>query len=919
MKKSCLLVLSCLSFAILFAQKKPLDHTVYNNWQSIGERVISPNGKWVAYTIDVQEGDNDLVIQSADALRKTTVPRGYGAQITSDNRYVVFRIKALFKDIREARIKKKKPEEFPKDSLGIFALGGDSVWKKPLTGGFKVPEVYSGWIAYILEKDKGNEKDGSDLVLYNPAKNESRQFAQVSEYLFDKNGKHLLIYQLKKAKDSLGMARVLYHDISSNQTDTLSRGGLSFKSFVVSDNGEQVAYVAQRDSSDKALQQFYGLWFYRDGMDSAQLAVNRKSSGMKLGMTVSEYGNLSFSKSGSRLFFGSSVIQPPRDTTIPDIDKVSVDVWHYKDDYLQTVQQVRANRDQRESFLSVYDIETGWVRQLASREIPTVIATQDGDGRQFVGITDFGKRIESQWTGNTKKDIYLIDPSTGTNRLIRENFEGVFNASFISPSGNQMIWYDYKAKAYFGYDGKTAKNISTGLKVKLFDEGHDLPNDPFPYGILGWPEGDSTVLVYDKFEVWKLDLTGKKSPLRVFASLDPRGKNIVVRRINTDPEEKYIKMTGEQLFSLYSETNKSFGLWQSSFDKPQPLPVVNSGFDYGTPVKAREAATLLFTKENFKQAPDLYTSLADGPETRLSAINPQQADYLWGTAELFTWKAYNGKQSTGIIYKPENFDPRKKYPMICYFYEEMSNTLHTYYAPAPIRSMINIPFYTSRGYVIFVPDIKYKIGYPGQGAYDYVVSGARAVVKKGYVDSTRMAIQGHSWGGYQVAYLITRTNLFKAAWSGAPVVNMTSAYGGIRWETGLNRQFQYEKTQSRIGATLWEKKQLYLENSPLFYLDRVKTPVVILHNDADGAVPWYQGIEMFTALRRLGKQVWMLNYNGEGHGLTVRKDRLDYQIRMQQFFDWILKGEKPTRWITDGVPYVEKGKDWGLDEPGENN
>lgn len=917
MKKALFSFFFVLPLMTLFAQKKPLDHSVYDGWQSIGERQISPNGKWVVYTIDVQEGDNELVIQSSDARSKLTIPRGYNATVTSDNRYVIFKIKPLFKDTREAKIKKKKPEEFPKDSLGIVVLGNDSVWKKPLVAGFKVPEVFNGWIAYTLEKEKGSEKDGADLLLYQVVKNETRKFSQVAEYLFDKNGDRLLVYQTKKAKDSLGMSMVLYHDIFSNQTDTLSRGGVAFKNFVVAENGKQVAYVAQRDSSEKALQQFYGLWFYREGMDSAQLVVNRKSTGMQLGMTVSEFGNLSFSKNNNRLFFGSSAILPPKDTTIPDIDKVSLDIWHYKEDYLQTVQQVRANRDLRESFLAVYDIETGWVKQLASRELPTVMMTNEGDGDQFVGITDFGKRVESQWTGNTKKDIYLIDVNTGKARLIKENLEGVIAPSYVSPSGKYVAWYDYKSKAYFVHDGNTARNLTAGIKVKLYDEGHDSPSEPSPYGGMGWQTGDSALFVYDRFEIWKLDVTGKAAPVRVFATQDPRKKNIVIRRVITDREEKYIKPEERQVFSLFSEENKSFRIWQSSLNKPEALPVVNTGYDYGNPIKAKDAETFLFTRENFRESPDLFTQASGGTETRLSAINPQQSDYWWGTAELISWKAYNGKQATGIVYKPENFDPKKKYPMICYFYEEMSNTLHTYYAPAPIRSAINIPFYTSRGYVIFVPDIKYKIGYPGQGAYDYVVSGARAVVRKGYVDSTRMAIQGHSWGGYQVAYLITRTNLFKAAWSGAPVVNMTSAYGGIRWESGLNRQFQYEKTQSRIGATLWEKKQLYLENSPLFYMDRVKTPVVIMHNDADGAVPWYQGIEMFTALRRLGKQVWMLNYNGEGHGLTVRKDRLDYQIRMQQFFDWILKGDKPTRWITEGVPYLEKGKDWGLEQVNE--
>jgi dipeptidyl aminopeptidase/acylaminoacyl peptidase len=264
------------------------------------------------------------------------------------------------------------------------------------------------------------------------------------------------------------------------------------------------------------------------------------------------------------------------------------------------------------------------------------------------------------------------------------------------------------------------------------------------------------------------------------------------------------------------------------------------------------------------------------------------------------------------VYKPEDFDPKKKYPMIAYFYERSSDGLYGYSAPAPTPSRLNIPFFVSRGYIVFVPDIWYKTGYPGQSAYDYIVSGTRALVAKGYVDSTKLGLQGQSWGGYQIAHLITRTNLYAAAWAGAPVANMTSAYGGIRWGTGLNRQFQYEKTQSRIGATLWEKPNLYIENSPLFYFPKVKTPVVIMHNDADGAVPWYQGIEMFTALRRLGKPVWMLNYNNEDHNLVERRNRKDIQIREQQFFDYLLKGDKPAKWIAEGVPAILKGRDWGL-------
>ena len=344
-----------------------------------------------------------------------------------------------------------------------------------------------------------------------------------------------------------------------------------------------------------------------------------------------------------------------------------------------------------------------------------------------------------------------------------------------------------------------------------------------------------------------------------------------------------------------------------------PAEFKNQPYYIGSPSKAKDDYTYIYTKESYINSPDLYIYAQGKDEQKLSSINAQQNNYNWGTAELYQWKTFSGKSSTGILYKPENFDSTKKYPMILYFYEKLSDGLYRYQAPSPTPSRLNISFFVSRGYIVFAPDIEYTIGHPAKSAYDYIVSAAKDLARKKWVDSKNIGIQGQSWGGIQVAQLVTMTDMFKAAWSGAPVANMTSAYGGIRWQTGMNRQFQYEKTQSRIGATLWEKPELYIENSPLFHLPKVKTPMVIMANDADGAVPWYQGIELFTGLVRLGKPVWLLNYNGEAHNLVERKNKKDIQIREQQFFDWLLKGNKPAKWITEGVPAISKGKDWGLE------
>jgi dienelactone hydrolase len=969
----------------LLAQKKPLDHSVYDGWQHIGERMISNDGKWVVYTVDPQQGDNELVIQSSDAKYKKLVVRGYNAVITEDSRYVIFKIKPFYKDTREARIRKIKTDDFLKDSLAIVELGKENIWKTARVKTYKTPEKAYGWVAYHLEKaieqsksknqattndkkitdslnrvidslnaiirsfpqNKNNARDddeltsnyedaegdepnsaitetGTDLVLRKLETGEEKIFANALEFYFNKTGQKLLIEVSRNPKDSLSKSFVLLYDLQKRITDTLSRRGNDFKNFAMTDDGSQIAYVAERDATPKELQKFYKLWYYKDGMDSASLLVDKNSPGVKTGMTISENGTVSFSKSGKRLFFGTAPIEPPKDTTLVEFEHPKVDIWHYNDDYLQTVQNfpARLQNDLKESFLAVYDFNDGAVKQLGSKEIPQIIQTNEGDGDTFIGVTDFGKRIESQWIGNTKKDIYAIDIKTGDKKLVKEN---LFGQVYPSSTGKYILWYDRKAKNYFAWDGTTTRNITAKIKWPLWNEDAEVPEDPGPYGVMGWHEGDSAVYVYDKYDIWKVDPNGKLLPINYLNQNSGRKNKIVTRYVSIDPEKKYIKNNESILVRQFNDSTKEAGynIFFPAWVKFK-MGYLNNFF-YSQPLKAKMADVLIYTKENFNKSPDLYvadtigsswfdvTDIIAFSDNQLSFINPQQKNYNWGTAELFNWKAYNGKEATGIVYKPEDFDPKKKYPMICYFYETLSDNLNTYHAPAPIRSAINIPFFVSRGYIIFLPDIHYGTGHPGKDAYNYVVSGARALVKKGFVDSTNMAIQGHSWGGYQVMEIITMTKLFKAAWAGAPVANMTSAYGGIRWESGVSRQFQYEKSQSRIGATLWQKPQLYIDNSPLFHLDKVTTPLVIMANDADGAVPWYQGIELFTAMRRLGKKIWMFNYNGQGHGLTQRQDMLDYHIRMQQFFDWILKGEKPAKWIIEGIPAVKKGKDWGLE------
>ena len=954
--------LSVLLFPLyIFAQKKPLDHTIYDSWQSLGEHMISNDGKWVVYTVTPQEGDADLFIQATNNTGfKKQIPRGYNALITEDSRFLVFKIKPTYKETREAKIKKKKPEDFPKDSIGIIELGKNDLIKVAKIKSFKTPDKVGGWLAYQKEREqittkagsptqktvdslkhtidslvllvnqikniKGGSTDeadaddvpstsatsmeGSDLILRNLGNGRELTFKNVADYYFNSYGQKLLIKVARSPKDSLSQNAVVLYDLSKGIKDTILKGGNDFRGFALTEDGSKVAFVAERDTNTKALQKTYDLYLYKSGYDSAELLIDRKSCGMQLGTTVSENGTVSFSKNGNRLFFGTAPIPSLKDTSQVDIDLVKLDIWHYKDDYLQTQQLFQLNNELKRSYLAVYDFGKQEMRQLGSKGLPNVIQTNEGDGDIFLAVTDTGRRVEAQWTGKTRKDIYAVNLKTGKNILVKKDFEGQV---YPSSTGKYILLYDTKARNYSVWNGTEIKTITSGIKVPLYNEENDVPDEPSPYGIMGWHQGDSAVYIYDRYDVWKVDPTSSNAPINL--TQGRKDKN-TFRYVKIDEDEKYITSGQLLCFKVQNQTTKKGGIYLGN-DLAGHIsikPLFNVGpYNYAFITKAKKADQYIFTKENYTQSPDLYELNSSGSEQKLSELNPQQSNYNWGTAELYHWKAINGKDATGILYKPENFDSTKKYPMLIYFYEKLSDGLYNYIPPAPTPSRLNISFFVSRGYLVLAPDISYTVGHPGKDAYNYVVSGAQSLSKKKWVDAKNIGIQGQSWGGYQVAYLVTATHMFKAAWAGAPVVNMFSAYGGIRWESGNNRQSQYEKGQSRIGSTPWQHPELYIENSPFFHLQNITTPLVIMSNDADGAVPWYQGIEFFTAMRRLNKKIWLLSYNGEAHNLVERKNRKDIQIREQQYFDWLLKGEHPSKWLTEGVPAVKKGKDWGLE------
>jgi dipeptidyl aminopeptidase/acylaminoacyl peptidase len=933
-------LLIALPLSLQSQAKKPLSHDVYDGWKRVAGESISNNGKWILYSAEPQEGDAHLIILNSDSKSYDTIPRGVGGKFTEASDFAVFSIKPIFSEVRKLKIAKKKADDLPKDSLGIMRLATKVLVKVPRVKSFKLPEKGSGWLAYQLEKepvdttkkgkkpvkkedgvdadeDQADKKDekGTTVRLRNLAAGKEYDFLFATDFAFSKNGKRFIV--AIGGNDSTVKAGVLtvntekaLGDTAKLPIDTLAWGKGKFKNVVCDEEGMQSAFVADRDTS-KAKQRFYSLYYWIDGIKSAEIVADTLTQGLPKRWLISENEKISFSKDGKKLFFGTAPIPMPEDTTMNDEESAKLDVWNWQDPLLQSQQLKDLDKEKKRGYTSVIHLKKRKFVQLATQDIPTVNVGLEGNADVALGLSNMPYRKVISWDGGYN-DVYIVDVNAGSVKKILEKTKG--NPT-LSPATQYVSWYAESDSSWRTYNLKSGKivNLTKAIPVAFHNELNDVPDDPPPHGMAGWTKDDKDILIYDRFDVWRLDPDGKRAPENL--TRIGRKDQIRFRYVRLDPEAKFIDPAAPILWKAFSYDDKSSGFSVSKLNENQPpAKLLMQPYSFSDPLKAEQAEKLILTRSNFRECPDLYlTDLGMAKFDRLSDLNPQQKEYLWGSVELVFWTAADGKQLEGLLYKPENFDAKKKYPLIAYFYERNSDGLHRYQAPAPSASTVNISLFVSQGYVIFVPDIRYQIGYPGKSAIDCIVPGILSLVSQGFIDSSKIGIQGQSWGGYQVAYMVSRSRLFAAAGAGAPVSNMTSAYGGIRWESGMSRMFQYEKTQSRIGATLWEAPLLYLENSPLFKVPDITTPLLIMSNDADGAVPWYQGIEFFTALRRLNKPAWLLVYNGEAHNLVQRKNRKDLSVRMLQFFDHFLKGAPAPVWMTKGIPAIEKGKTRGYE------
>jgi len=944
--------------ALLAAQgeRLPLTQDTYDLWRSILQPTLSPDGKWAVYTLTPTVGDGMLVARATSGTTEHRVARGWtgrpltsvtgtpfsaqAAQITGDSRYVVFLRYPEKGAMDSARAKKVRPADQPKNALAILALETGAVTTIAKVRGFQLPRDGGRFVFFQTEVDssatgsaraagagargaagaaatagasandsasKKPKKDtGAPLVIRELASGQQTTIEGVTGYVVDRT-ERILVYAVAGA-DSLKVDGVYARDLTTGTVTPLKTGTGNYRALALDEAGTQVAFVTDAEEFTSAEKPRMALYHAaltgprgRPGPQPATLAVAPTAVGE--GLRIADRG-VDFVRTGAVVRFGIAKVLPDSIPADSLAEKAVVDLWHWQDARPQPMQRLQAAQDRARSWVAVYHVAIRQMRRIGSDSLPQV--TLSDDGRTAVASTSVPYELDAI-RGENGYDIHLLNTVTGASRQLATKVRA---GGQLSPAAKFVTWWEGgRYRVHEVASGRT-RDLTAGITgIRFENEEHDTPSEPTPYGLGGWTTGDARVLVYDRYDIWEVDPLGVAAP-RVLTDSVGRRDQLTFRAIPPEAELRAFDPATPLTVRAFDNVSKAAGFYRERLGVTSaPERIVMAPKSWPVYEKARRADQVLVARADYREFPNLWTGRALDQLTQISDVMPEQARYRWGNVQLVTWANLDGVPMEGLLFTPEGFDSTKAYPMVTYFYEQLSDGLHSYVRPAG-RNTINPVVYTSLGYLVFMPNIHYTPGYPGPSAVKAIVPGVQSLIARGIADPKRQGISGQSWGGYQTSYVITQTSLFAAAVPNATVVNMTSAYGGIRWESGVERAIvNYERGQSRIGGSLWEYPERYLENSPLFFLDRVTTPILFMANDADGAVPWYQGIEYFVAMRRLGKEAYMLNYNGDAHNPRKYANQKDVDRRMQEFFAAKLLGAPAPDWMQRGIPFLEKGRD----------
>lgn len=829
------------------AQKPPVTNTSYKSWELLFNYNISGNGKYVWYTYGSEVTGVTLVVRAINSNYKKIFTGVSEPTFTPDNMHLLF---------------------ISSEGLGILPLGTSNIQYIPRITHFLLPEAGNRGLIAARKQDT--------LLIKDLQNKREQQYTGIHNTRFNRQGDVLVL----KSKDGL-----VWLDLQTNKQKnilhTANAGNVTFDHA-----GTGLAFTTGNHTEA-------AVYYYKANMDSALLLTRKSFSNLKPGLVPVPL-DLYFSQDDRLIFFRltNEKAVVPRDS-LAITDKVSI--WDYRDSRLHS----QTSRDPYTQFSAVIPVNGGAVTQLENADS----SLRGSPGNRYALVHNVTNEEDAYWNSRQIPGYDLISLTDGKRINVIRSPQPVAGIS-LSPHEDYVTWFDPRSRHYFSFEIGTGitRNVSSGIPAALVNS-HISRKEVLPYGVAGWLDNDVRLLIYDEFDIWQVDPKGQHPPLNITNGFGRQHQTIL--HIVYPQQLPRLSLNDRFLITcLDSDMRNGFMFIKAGFnsavspDNMQPyvyhFPALTV-FEPPPPIKAKKADIYVLQRQSAGQAPNLVVTADFTSFQQLSDLQPQKA-YNWLRATLVRWPVSKGITGTGILYKPENFDSTRKYPVIFHYYEEKSKGLNIFPSVRLSTGQLNIAWYVSNGYLVFVPDIHRPTGENGSAILNTVISAAKYLSGLPYVNVNKMGLQGHSFGGYETNYLVTHTDLFAAAQASAAPAELFGLHGG----TGFGgRSYHYisELGQLNQGVAPWQDPSLYLQHSPVLSVDKVTTPLLLMHNRDDSAVPFSQSVALFTALRRLEKPVWLLEYDGEGHVLFDPKCQLDFNVKQQEFFDHYLRDKAAPGWM----------------------
>ena len=921
--------------------RKKLTVADESKWRRLSASSLSPDGEWHVHRVGPTEGAGEIILTKLADGKQTKYPGGGGGTVgfSPDSKWLVFTVTPAtprsggpnFPAVPGAS--STPPPPVPAGTMSLVKL--DTLEKSDFEGIRSF--AFNGDAGTLLALRKGGDAAG-DLLLRDLTSGSVLTLGNVGDYAFTKKGDWLVM-----AIDSKGLVgngiqvrETATGIITPIETDKATYSGLVM-------NEETNAFTCLKGVDDPKYDGKVNIVLGFDGVsakpnrhiyDFRNDATFPKDRGVSSNRPAAWHESKAFiafgiaelkrkapgmpTPSGAGAPTGGPSLPPGLPPEIaerirqrsgavggaaasasPNPARPDLVVWHWKDERLQPQQQVQAAFDKTRTDLAIFRIADKKFVRIQDDSLTQV--SLSAKGKVAIGYDQKKYQLQSTLDGKQFRDVYAIDLSTGAKKLLAEKVRWVFG---VSPAGTHLLHYDDGHFRALDLSTGASVNLTEKVKASFIDTEDDHNVDRPPTRVSQWTADGLHVVLSDKFDLWKVAVDGSGG-----TNLTGNGTAEKIRYqsiVQFDPDLKGVDFGKPAFVTMSGELTKKSGFGKLDATSAKVTPLVWEDMSVRLVGKAKNADVFQMTKESFTEPTNLHVSSGRdfSKAKKVSDSNPQQVDYLWSAgAKLVNYKTTTGESMQAAVFLPADYKPGTKYPTLVYIYERLSQNLHSYVPPGSWG--LNPSIYTSHGYVVLMPDIRYRLNDPGVSSVECVLPALDAAIAAGYVDGTKVGLQGHSWGGYQTAFLVTQTDRFKAAIAGAPLTDLVSMYSSVYWNSGSANQPIFESSQGRFTGGYWEQQEAYIRNSPVYHATKVKTPLVILHNDKDGAVDFTQGVEYFNTLRRLQKPVVMLQYKGENHGLVVPANRKDYSTRMKEFFDHHLMGQKAPDWWVEGVPHLK--------------